>query len=85
MNQNNKRIFTFATAVLFCLLMANVSGQTKPAKPAYENIVTRQGDKLMDGNKEFRFMGLAAPNIQQNESQRHSRTNKQSKRKQHAS
>lgn len=69
MNQNNKRIFTFATAVLFCLLMANVSGQTKPAKPAYKNIVTRQGDKLMDGNKEFRFMGLAAPNIQQNESQ----------------
>lgn len=32
-------------------------------------IITRNGDKLMEGNKVFRFMGLAAPNIQQNESQ----------------
>jgi mannan endo-1,4-beta-mannosidase len=32
-------------------------------------IITRVGDKLMEGDKEFRFMGFAAPNIQQNESQ----------------
>ncbi len=32
-------------------------------------IITRKGDKLFEGDKEFRFMGLAAPNIQQNESQ----------------
>lgn len=33
------------------------------------NIITRDGDRLMDGDREFRFMSLAAPNIQQNESQ----------------
>ena len=32
-------------------------------------IITRKSDKLYEGNKVFRFMGLAAPNIQQNESQ----------------
>jgi hypothetical protein len=57
--------------------MINVTGQPKQVKSVYKNIVTRQGDKLMDGNKEFRFMGLAAPNIQQNESQiRADRTNR---------
>ena len=57
--------------------MINVTGQPKQVKSVYENIVTRQGDKLMDGSKEFRFMGLAAPNIQQNESQiRVDRTNR---------
>lgn len=32
-------------------------------------VITRKGDKLYEGNKPFRFFGLAAPNIQQNESQ----------------
>lgn len=32
-------------------------------------IITRHGDKLYEGSQEFRFMGFAAPNIQQNESQ----------------
>lgn len=32
-------------------------------------IITRKGDKLFEGDKVFRFMGMAAPNIQQNESQ----------------
>lgn len=40
-------------------------------------IITRKGDKLYEGDKVFRFMGLAAPNIQQNESQiRLDRTNR---------
>jgi mannan endo-1,4-beta-mannosidase len=40
-------------------------------------IITRKGDKLYEGTKVFRFMGLAAPNIQQNESQiRIDRTNR---------
>jgi len=40
-------------------------------------IITRKGDKLYEGDKVFRFMGLAAPNIQQNESQiRVDRTNR---------
>ncbi len=40
-------------------------------------IITRKGDELFEGSKPFRFMGLAAPNIQQNESQiRTDRTNR---------
>ena len=39
--------------------------------------VTRKDDKLMTGDQEFRFLGLDAPNIQQNESQiRKDRTNR---------
>lgn len=32
-------------------------------------VITRKGDQLYEGKKVFRFFGLAAPNIQQNESQ----------------
>lgn len=40
-------------------------------------IVKRKGDQLMEGDKPFCFFGLAAPNIQQNESQiRADRTNR---------
>ena len=35
----------------------------------FDHFIVRDGDKLMDGDREFRFFGLAAPNIQQNESQ----------------
>ncbi len=46
----------------------------RPDKEATQNLETRpfivrRGDKLMDGEREFRFFGLAAPNVQQNESQ----------------
>lgn len=34
-------------------------------------IVERRGDKLFEGEREFRFLGLAAPNLHQNESQLH--------------
>jgi len=40
-------------------------------------IITRKGDQLMEGTSVFRFFGLCAPNIQQNESQiRVDRTNR---------
>ena len=40
-------------------------------------IITRKGDQLMEGPSVFRFFGLCAPNIQQNESQiRIDRTNR---------
>jgi len=77
MHQNKTRIFTFVISGILSLAMINASGQSKPDNPDYKNIISRKGDKLMDGNKEFRFMGLAAPNIQQNESQiRVDRTNR---------
>ena len=63
--------------VILLFTITTLSGQPKQAKSVYKNSITRQGDKLMDGNKEFRFLGLAAPNIQQNESQiRLDRTNR---------
>ncbi len=43
----------------------------------FRHFITRKGDKLMDGDQEYRFFGLAAPNIQQNESQiREDRSNR---------
>ncbi len=43
------------------------------AKPSTGNaawpVIVRSGDQLLEGGKPFRFFGLAAPNIQQNESQ----------------
>lgn len=63
--------------VFLCLVSANIYGQKQEIQSVYENIITRKGDNLMDGDEVFRFMGLAAPNIQQNESQiREDRTNR---------
>jgi len=73
----NKNIRILLIPVLACLIGINVYGQTGPQKSVYKNIITAKADKLMDGDQEFRFMGLAAPNIQQNESQiRADRTNR---------
>lgn len=53
-----------------------LKAQTKTASSNWP-IITRKGDKLYEGDKVFRFMGMAAPNIQQNESQiRVDRTNR---------
>lgn len=41
------------------------------AKPEDWPIITRRADALYEGNTPFRFFGLAAPNIHQNESQVH--------------
>ncbi|MDR3738974.1 MAG: hypothetical protein P4L40_08130 [Terracidiphilus sp.] len=55
-------------------LIVAVLGETTPAKTSasgglIQRFVTRKGDRLMVGDQEFRFLGLAAPNLQQNESQ----------------
>lgn len=51
--------------VLIGLVLANdLIGQDKKWP-----IITRKGDQLYEGDRPFRFFGLAAPNIQQNESQ----------------
>lgn len=63
---------------LFILISPSIAGQIAKLKndPVWP-MITRQGDKLYEGDKVFRFMGLAAPNIQQNESQiRVDRTNR---------
>jgi len=72
------RIFSLLFAFsLFFLPAENASSQTPYKGKRLANFITRDGDKLMDGKKVFRFFGLAAPNIQQNESQiRNDRTNR---------
>lgn len=64
-----------------CLLAWALLGLVVACKPATKEketttaqakewpIITRKGDKLYEGDSVFRFMSLAAPNIQQNESQ----------------
>lgn len=60
-----------AVGAIFCL-SAYGSNPESPFTPKSEKewpIIVRRGDKLYEGDKEFRFMSFAAPNIQQNESQ----------------
>lgn len=65
----------FLLLILLCF-----TGFPLPAQSSSKSswpVITRKGDQLFEGNKPFRFLGLAAPNIQQNESQiRVDRTNR---------
>lgn len=62
---------------VFLLISPGLFAQTSQISPKLKNFITVQVDRLMDGEKPFRFFGLAAPNIQQNESQiRADRTNR---------
>jgi mannan endo-1,4-beta-mannosidase len=66
--------------LLFCnsntSVVAQVSNESKSNIKTWP-VITRKGDQLLEGEKVFRFFGLAAPNIQQNESQiRVDRTNR---------
>jgi mannan endo-1,4-beta-mannosidase len=62
---------------IIVLLIATLPGQplfsqTGAQKEASKDlwpIITRKGDQLYEGDKPFRFLGLAAPNIQANENQ----------------
>ncbi len=66
----NHLTVTRITLSLFGFLFCSPAqaGQV-PSHDRIKTFVTRRDDKLMLGGKEFRFLGLAAPNIQQNESQ----------------
>lgn len=65
---------------LFIIIAGQSFGQSEGRKTASNGswpIIRRSGDQLLEGDKPFRFMGLAAPNIQANESQiRADRTNR---------
>lgn len=62
------------------LWLSPIQAQTGKTKTATNNnwpIIVRKGDQLFEGDKPFRFMGMAAPNIQANENQvREDRTNR---------
>jgi mannan endo-1,4-beta-mannosidase len=62
--------------LLFCLRV-NLLQSQESANDASWPIIIRKGDKLFEGDKAFRFLGMAAPNIQANENQvRVDRTNR---------
>ncbi|GGA72672.1 hypothetical protein GCM10011369_13050 [Neiella marina] len=52
-------------ALAAALCVSSVAAQ----QPADWPIITRDGDQLLENGKPFRFMGFAAPNIHQNETQ----------------
>jgi len=59
------------------LFTSSILAQLKVTPAKNWPIITRKGDQVYEGDKIFRFMSLAAPNIQQNESQiRIDRTNR---------
>jgi mannan endo-1,4-beta-mannosidase len=73
MNYKTSIVLLFASLLMTQLVLAQL--KVTPAKNW--PIITRKGDKVYEGTKVFRFMSLAAPNIQQNESQiRLDRTNR---------
>ena len=66
-------------AILICLITDSFAQSATNKKDIATNwpIIVRKGDQLYEGKKLFRLLGLAAPNIQQNESQiRADRTNR---------
>ena len=62
------RILLLATTALLALV-SSATLAAAPATPAHWPIVARRGDQLFEGDRPFRFFGLAAPNLQANESQ----------------
>lgn len=59
------RLFRLGLSVFILISPAALAATNQSDWP----IITRQTDVLYEGNKPFRFLGLAAPNIQANESQ----------------
>jgi len=59
---------TPVTYIVFHAVTAQAKAAAKPSTPEWP-IITRRGDQLLEGEKPFRFFGLAAPNLQANESQ----------------
>jgi hypothetical protein len=44
---------------LLCAVIVAIAFAQGYAKPAFENFITRSGDKLLDGEKEFRFISFS--------------------------
>ena len=66
-----KRDLKFGSLLLLASLLfaSSILAQLKVTPAKNWPIITRKGDQVYEGDKVFRFMSLAAPNIQQNESQ----------------
>jgi hypothetical protein len=65
----NKHIILAAVIYLAAMFCGSDAAAQSTKQKSDWPIITRRGDKLYENGHEFRFMGFAAPNIQQNESQ----------------
>lgn len=65
-----KKSLIAIAAIALCLSACKSQDDNNIASGEWP-IITREGSKLMEGEKQFKFMSFAAPNIQQNESQLH--------------
>ncbi len=54
---------------LFTLVVILLNPGPLFSEPMQKIFITRDGSRLMEGDREFRFLGLAAPNLHQNEGQ----------------
>ncbi len=61
-------LFLAGTALCFSPAFAQKEMQ-KAGTEGNWPIIVRKGDQLFEGDKAFRFLGMAAPNIQANENQ----------------
>ena len=57
------RITAAMAAGILLGLMAATAGAATPAGGGFQNFITRDGDKLMDGAKQFRFVGANMPGM----------------------
>ena len=69
MSNTVKRVTTRAVvAVLLAGLLTLLASGPAPAAaaghPGFKDFITKDGDRLMDGNKEFRFLSAATPTLQ---------------------
>jgi hypothetical protein len=62
--------FGLITLLLLTIISCNCANEVADVNSDKEwPIIKRRGDQLFEGDKSFRFLGFATPNIQQNESQ----------------
>jgi hypothetical protein len=71
MRRTMKTIPRFFTRIVTLLAMTATLLPLNAKAAADWPIVTRRGDTLYEGDKPFRFLGIAAPNLHQNENQLH--------------
>jgi hypothetical protein len=60
---NPHQLILFACSAALALVNPAPAAETAPPASKLEHFITRQGDKLMDGDNEFRFVGANMPGL----------------------
>ena len=53
----------FPTSLVFAVAISLLAQMSQAADTGFGRFITRQGDKLMDGDREFRFVGVNVPGV----------------------